>query len=51
MQRFDCTEQGEVKEYVGCKIEHDKKGSIRFTQPVMIQSFEKEFDTNEEKKD
>ena len=23
--RFDCDEVGEVKEYVGCKVDHDKK--------------------------
>ena len=51
MQRFDCTEQGEVKEYAGCKIEHNKsEGSIKFTQPIIIQSFEDQFETNEEKR-
>ena len=31
-----------LKEYVGCKIEQDDE-SIRFTQPVLLQSFEDEF--------
>ena len=39
MQRFDCDDVGNVKEYVGCKIDQDEKSnSIKFTQPVMLQS-------------
>ena len=42
---FDCDDVGEMKEYVGCKIERDVKGgSLKLTQPVLIQSFEDEFD-------
>ena len=42
MERFDCDDVGELKEYVGCKIERTEN-SIRFTQPVLIQSFSDEF--------
>ena len=42
--RFDCEHLGEMNEYLGCKIEHNKeKREIKFTQPVTIQSFTDEF--------
>ena len=45
--RFDCHDVGEVKEYVGCKIEMDVKNrSMKFVQPVMLQSFADEFVTS-----
>jgi len=40
--RFDCDDVGLFNEYVGCKIEYDEK-LIRFTQLVLLQSFEDEF--------
>ena len=41
---FDCDDVGEMKEYVGCKLTINKKErSMKFTQPVLIQSFEDEF--------
>jgi len=40
--RFDCNNVGLLNEYVGCKIQWDDD-SIRFTQPVLLQSFEDEF--------
>ena len=43
MNRFDCVDVEELKEYVGCKIER-KDDSIRFTQPVLNQSFNDEFE-------
>ena len=43
--RFDCDDVGELTEYVGCKIERDDK-SLKFTQPVLLQSFEDEFELN-----
>ena len=47
-KRFDCDDIGEVTEYVGCKVDHDKlNGSIKFTQPVMIQSFSDEYKIEE----
>jgi hypothetical protein len=37
-----------MDEYVGCKLEQEwEEHSIRFTQPVMIQSFKDEFDVLE----
>jgi hypothetical protein len=42
MERFDCDDLGEMTEYIGCKIERDKD-SMRLTQPVLLQSFEDEF--------
>ena len=44
-QHFHIDELGELKEYVGCQIEYNQaEGYIRMTQPVMIQSFEDEFE-------
>ena len=44
MKRFDCEDIGALKEYVGCKIDRNhKERSIRFTQPIMLQSFKDEF--------
>ena len=42
-KRFDCDDIGPLKEYVGCKIERTSD-RIKITQPVLIQSFEDEFD-------
>ena len=43
-QLFDCDDIGELQEYVGCKIVHDREArSVRFTQPVLLQSFTDEF--------
>ena len=44
MSRFDCEECGELNEYIGCKITRPDKYSLKFTQPVLLQSFEDEFD-------
>jgi hypothetical protein len=45
MESLACDDQGEMEEYIGCKVErNDEEGYIRFTQPVMLQSFEDEFD-------
>ena len=45
MDRFDCDEVGEMKEYVGCKIDHNfDERWIKITQPVLLQSFQDEFD-------
>ena len=43
MRRFECEDCGELDEYVGCKIERTDT-TIKFTQPVLLQSFEDEFD-------
>ena len=45
---FDCEDVGEFNEYVGCKLERDQdKGTLTFTQPVLLQSFEDEFNLAE----
>ena len=44
IKRFDCDEIGNMNEYVGCKLERNyQTRSLKFTQPVMIQSFVDEF--------
>jgi hypothetical protein len=43
--RFECDDLGELNEYVGCKIDRDED-YIKFTQPVLIQSYEDEFELN-----
>ena len=43
--RFDCDDIGEMREYVGCKIDRNYVNrTVKFTQPVMVQSFRDEFD-------
>ena len=50
MARFDCDDVGDVKEYVGYKIDRDEEnGSMKSTQLVMIQSFGNEFEILEKK--
>ena len=45
MARFDYNDLGEVNEYVGCKLEHNKEeGWMKLTQPVLLKSYEDEFD-------
>jgi hypothetical protein len=45
LKQFDCDVLGNMDEYVGCKIDRNwQDGSLRFTQPVMIQSFNDEFE-------
>jgi hypothetical protein len=47
-QMFDCEDVGIINEYVGCKIDRDlDEPSLRMTQPVLLQSFEDEFDLTE----
>ncbi len=43
MERFDCKDCGDIKEYVRCKIERTKI-SLKFTQPVLMQSYNDEFE-------
>jgi len=40
--QFDCNDVGVLNKYMGCKIECNK-ALFRFTQPVLLQSFEDEF--------
>ena len=42
---FDCNDLGDFEEYLGCKIDHNvEERSLKMTQPILIQSFEDEFD-------
>ena len=41
-QQFDCDDVGKLTEYVGCRVDKNKN-SIKFTQPVLLHSFENEF--------
>jgi hypothetical protein len=45
---FDTTDEGEMTEYVGCKIERTKE-YIRLTQPVKVQRLTDEFNYTGEK--
>ena len=42
MELFDCKDKGECKEYVGTKVNKDKKG-YSFRQPVKLKRLEDEF--------
>jgi hypothetical protein len=51
MSHVDCDDGGEKKEFVGCKIEHNRdKRYLRITQPVLLQSFRDEFSLTGEDK-
>ena len=44
-QIFECDDGGEMKEYIGVKLEMDRnRGWMRMTNPVIIQSFQDEFE-------
>ena len=44
-KHFDIDEVGELTEYIGCKVKVNREeGWIRLTQPVLLQSFEDEFE-------
>ncbi len=43
MERFECNDCGEIKEYVGCKIVQDGR-ELKLTQPVLLQSYTDEFE-------
>ena len=46
MRRFDCEDGGELREYVGCKL--DRKGdTLKITQPILVQSLKDEFELDE----
>ena len=39
MDRFECTDEGDLSEFVGSKIDRTEDGGLKFTQPVLIQTF------------
>jgi hypothetical protein len=42
---FPCDDMGPIEEYIGCKIEQNYEDPLmRLTQPVMLGSFQDEFD-------
>ena len=46
--RFDCDVIGNMDEYVGCKVEYNRRERwIKLTQPVLLQSFKDEFELPE----
>ena len=49
MARFDCSDEGKLKEFVGNKIDRTTDGGLKFTQPVLIQSFDDKFDLPKQK--
>jgi hypothetical protein len=50
MKQFDCNVTGNMDKYVGCKVNHNFENStIKFMQPVMLQSFCDKFDFPEGK--
>jgi hypothetical protein len=45
---FDCDKIGDLKEYVGCKIDKQEKGNcLLITQPVILRSIIDEFGVQE----
>ena len=52
---FDCKCEGELTEYVGSKIDIasniDGLGTVKFTQPVLVQKLEDEFDLLTQRQD
>jgi hypothetical protein len=50
IDRFDCDIIGNMDEYVGCKLDRNfEERSMRITQPVLLQSYNDEFDLTAEK--
>jgi hypothetical protein len=43
MESFDYEDCGDIKEYMGCKLERTKN-SLKFTQPVLMQRYHDKFD-------
>ena len=42
---FDCDDEGEMKSYVGCKVDIDRENhTLKMTQLVIVQSFQDDFD-------
>ena len=49
MKQFECTDCGNLDEYVGLKLERDEKGlcgGLKMYQPVFMQSLLDEFEIN-----
>jgi hypothetical protein len=48
IERIGCDDVGEMKEYIGCKIDR-KGGQLKLAQPLLLQSFIDEFDLPNDK--
>jgi hypothetical protein len=49
MELVECDDGGEIKEFVGCKIDINRAlKTLKLTQPVLLQSFTDEFKINED---
>ena len=49
-ERFDIDDIEELKEYLGCKIKlNHQEQSLKFTQPVLLQSFKDKFELSQKK--
>ena len=49
MDRFECDNVGEMKDFVGCKIERKvSNNSFILTQPVIIRSFQGQIRSDEQ---
>ncbi len=46
IERFDCKDCGDIEKYVGCKIVRTKN-LLKFTQPVLMQSYNDKFELHE----
>jgi hypothetical protein len=50
MSHVDCEDGGEMKEFVGCTIDYDRrKRALKITQPVLLQSLIDEFSISKDK--
>ena len=48
-RRFDCDKVGVLNEYIGCKLDWNREqGSMKVTQPILLQSLKDEFGISEE---
>jgi hypothetical protein len=48
MNAVECDDGGEIKEFVGCKVDINRaKKTLKLTQPVLLQSFTDEFQVND----
>ncbi len=43
MERFDCKDCGDIKEYMGCKKARTKN-KLKFTQPALMQRYNDKFE-------
>ncbi len=49
MGQFDCSDEGELKKFVGKKIDCTTDDGLKFTHLVLIRSLDEEFDLPKQK--